>query len=265
MKFRSLLIALIFLLFFSPIIYAKEEQNHPMLSLNQIADDALQMTKQERYAEAKQLLEHFSEKFMEVDHKQVGADISDIRVVTATHSQALGALTAVDLPHDERISSVTKFRLAIDALYSSTQPLWIELEDSVMSSFQELKASATKGDTNEYKHRLNLFLSKYGVIQPAISIDKPVEQVQMLDSFIAFLETSRLSTITEEERLRQFEALERELTQLFSSNNQQDEADPSLIWVMISVGSVILVTLFYAGWQKYRGEKEQTKQKERQR
>ena len=36
----------------------------------------------------------------------------------------------------------------------------------------------------------------------------------------------------------------------------EDEADPSLWWVIISTGSIIILTLSYVGWRKYQGEKE---------
>lgn len=39
----------------------------------------------------------------------------------------------------------------------------------------------------------------------------------------------------------------------------EDEADPSLWWVIISTGSIIIATLSYVGWRKYNGDKEMKK------
>jgi sporulation protein YpjB len=49
--------------------------------------------------------------------------------------------------------------------------------------------------------------------------------------------------------------MEEELQNLFD-RIKDDEADPSLLWVMISTGSIILLSLSYTGWRKFKGEKE---------
>lgn len=44
---------------------------------------------------------------------------------------------------------------------------------------------------------------------------------------------------------------------------EDDEADPSLWWVIISTGSIIIMTLSYVGWRKYQGDKELRKNRSR--
>ena len=44
-----------------------------------------------------------------------------------------------------------------------------------------------------------------------------------------------------------------------TAGRKKDEADPSLIWVIISTGGMIVLTLSYVGWRKYRGEKEKNR------
>jgi len=46
-----------------------------------------------------------------------------------------------------------------------------------------------------------------------------------------------------------------DLKNLFE-NMDEDEADPSLWWVIISTGSIIILTLSYVGWRKYKGDRE---------
>jgi sporulation protein YpjB len=55
--------------------------------------------------------------------------------------------------------------------------------------------------------------------------------------------------------------MEEELKALFE-RVKEDEADPSLLWVMISTGSVILLSLSYAGFRKYRAEKARIEKRE---
>ncbi|MEN2454698.1 sporulation protein YpjB, partial [Bacillus sp. JR_15] len=42
----------------------------------------------------------------------------------------------------------------------------------------------------------------------------------------------------------------------------QDEADPSLLWVILTTGSIILLTLTYVGFRKYRAEKEKKQKRQ---
>ncbi len=53
-------------------------------------------------------------------------------------------------------------------------------------------------------------------------------------------------------------SLETDLEKLFE-NKKEDEADPSLWWVIISTGSIIVSTLSYVGWRKYKGQDEEKK------
>ena len=57
-------------------------------------------------------------------------------------------------------------------------------------------------------------------------------------------------------------ALETELQTIFDGV-MEDEADPSLWWVIISTGSIIVLTLSYVGWRKYKGEREKSKNRSR--
>ncbi len=52
--------------------------------------------------------------------------------------------------------------------------------------------------------------------------------------------------------------LETDLQTIFDGLSE-DEADPSLWWVIISTGSIIILTLSYVGWRKYKGEREKSK------
>ena len=52
--------------------------------------------------------------------------------------------------------------------------------------------------------------------------------------------------------------MKRKLQTIFEGLTE-DEADPSLWWVIISTGSIIILTLSYVGWRKYKGERERSK------
>lgn len=234
---------------------------HSTLSeLDQLADESLQLTKFSRLEEAKSILERFAVKFSEQGIKDGNFTMDELRVLTASHHEALRAVTNINMDQDERIRLVTSFRLAADAISSTHQPMWIEMEAAVMNDFQEMKNAALEGNKEAYNHNLNTFLSTYTVIQPSLKIDLAADKLQKLDSKITFIDRNR-SDFSEQEWTVHLESLEKDLQKIFSDPDE-DEADPSLWWVISMTGGIIIMTLSYVSWRKYKGERQQRKRKD---
>ena len=79
-----------------------------------------------------------------------------------------------------------------------------------------------------------------------------------MDARIEFIDKYRPEILAENVSHMELEALEAELQLLFDEMTE-DEADPSLWWVIISTGSIIILTLSYVGWRKYKGDQEKEK------
>lgn len=254
MKVRILAGLIIQLLIFPTTMNAETTDNWD--KLDELSGQALMMVKQERYEEAKQLLQQFSNEFLMVNIQNRSFSMDELRIITVTHNSAVEAVTSTSLSVEERIRKVTQFRLVIDAISSEYQPLWTEMEDSIMTTFSAMKQTLLEdGDNKSYQHQLNLFLSKYEIIQPSIKVDIPADKIQKIDSHINFLDSYREEELKKSTRLQQMEQMEIDLKQLFDKMTE-DDADPSLIWVMISTGSVIILTLSYVAWRKYKGDKQ---------
>ncbi|WP_453995459.1 sporulation protein YpjB [Bacillus nitroreducens] len=255
MKFSRLvcIICIIFMIYPISTITASNEENWD--KLDQISDQALQMVKQERYKDAKQLLTHFSNEFLRMTQEEQSFSMDDLRIITSTHNSALEAVISSSLGFEERVHRVTQLRLVVDAMRSEHQPMWTEMEDSIMATFGQMKETVEIGDTERFKHALSDFLSKYDMIHPSILVDITPHDVQKLDSHIAFLDAYRNEDLKATTRMQQLDQMELDLKNLFE-RIKEDDADPSLIWVMISTGGAIILTLIYVGWRKYKGERQ---------
>ncbi|MBD8004835.1 sporulation protein YpjB [Bacillus norwichensis] len=240
-------------------LFAFASSNSALVELDKMADEALQLTKFSRLEEAKSILERFSVQFSKEGIKEGKFTMDELRVLTASHHEALRAVTNINMSLDERVRIVTSFRLATDAVASTHQPMWVEMEASVMKDFQGVKNAALEGDKDAYNQNLNTFLSTYTVIQPSLKIDLTAEKLQKLDSKITYLDRYR-ADFSEQEWTAHLESLEQDLQKLFSDPGE-DEADPSLWWVISMTGSTIILTLSYVSWRKYRGQKQQSKRK----
>lgn len=253
MKVR-IIMALIFLLLVVPINTSAKPLDQ-WQELDDIADQALQFTKGERYENAKQMLKYFSDEFSKLTVTNREFSMDELRIITVTHNEALQAVTNVNLSHEERVRVMTQFRLVVDAVYSDHEPLWTAMEDSIMTTFHQMESTIEKGTTEEFHQVLNVFLNKYDIIHPSIKIDVSPEKVQKLDAHIRFLDSSSYQSVDKKTQLLQLKQMSKELSTLFDELNE-DEADPSLIWVMISTGSFIVLTLSYVAWKKYKGDKQ---------
>jgi sporulation protein YpjB len=254
MKVRILSVLFIIILLLPNVTNA--ESTDSWAKLDELSGQALLMVKQERYEEAKQLLQQFSNEFLMINFRNGLFSMDELRIITVTHNGALEAVTSTSNNFDERLARVTQFRLVIDAISSEHQPLWTEMEDSIMTTFSVMKQHVLEdGDNQSYQHQLNIFLKKFDIIHPSIQVDLPSSQIQRMDSHIHFLDSYRSEELKKSTRIQQMEQMELDLKELFDKMTE-DEADPSLIWVMISTGSVIILTLSYVGWRKYKGDKQ---------
>ncbi|GHH98199.1 sporulation protein YpjB [Neobacillus kokaensis] len=261
MKIKWLyLLAIILIL--TPITVHAEVQT-PMEKLDDISDEALQMVKFHRYEDAKKLLDYFSDQFTSVSGREQPLSMDEVRIIHTSHDEAMEAAVSPTMNHEERINRLTKFRLVIDAIVTSHQPLWTEMENQIMTAFTHAKVAAIHGDTAKFHSNFNNFLSLYNVIYPSMKIDVPAENIQRLDARIKFIDNYRSEMIKNEESKTELEKLDTDLKNLFA-NMEDDEADPSLWWVIISTGSIIIMTLSYVGWRKYQGEKEIKKNRSRE-
>jgi sporulation protein YpjB len=247
------LIVSVFLLLTPLAAYA--EQAPSVRKLDNISDEALQMVRIHRYEEAKRLLKHFEGEFLSEPGNGYFFSMDELRILTNAYDEAVEAAASATMEHKERLDKVTKFRLVIDALLSNHQPLWTELEEPIMNVFNGMKEAAENGNKEDYQAHLDSFLSLYHLIYPSLKIDVTPERIHQLNvrvNYIGHYSPEILSAAASQDQLA---ALEADLKNIFD-NMTEDETDPSLWWVIISTGSIIIVTLSYVGWKKYKAERE---------
>lgn len=244
--------ALIFAVLIFPV-YAESSSN--LEKLDNISDKALEMAKLKRYDDSEKMLTFFSDQFIKKTAIEPILDMDELRIITVAHNEALLTIRDMDKGDSEKINSVTKFRLVMDAVKSTHQPLWTEMEDQMMNSFRQTKDAAIKQDTIAFNNQLNLFLSQYEMIYPSLKVDLSRETIQQLDTRIQYIDQYRPEVIRKSGSQKELEALQEELTSVFEEMGQ-DDTDPSLWWVIISTGSIIIMTLSYVGWRKYKGDRE---------
>ena len=132
------------------------------------------------------------------------------------------------------------------------------MEVPMLTVFNEVK-SGFKWGKEAFHESFNSFLALYEIVYPSMKIDVPSERIQKLDTRVQFIDRYRTEILTDKDaQVRSFLLLKRNLQTIFEDVTE-DEADPSLWWVIISTGSIIILTLSYVGWRKYKGDREKSK------
>ncbi|HWO78477.1 MAG TPA: sporulation protein YpjB [Bacillus sp. (in: firmicutes)] len=226
----------------------------PLESLSNLSEKALQLTKAGHYNRAESIMEQFSEQFQQVSSQMVFT-MDQVQVITIAEQEARNALANSELSKDDKVSSMVKFRLVLDALVSNHQPLWTQMEDSILGIYNEAVGAAHAKDIDKFHMLYNSFLSQYNLIYPSLKLDVPAEAVLKVDARIQYIDEYRPELVNDPNGIKELEALAQDLQQLFEQS-EEDEADPSLWWVITTTGSIIILTLSYVGFRKYKGGQE---------
>ncbi|WP_141433325.1 sporulation protein YpjB [Bacillus sp. 03113] len=256
MKAGILIIAAVFFLLMPFSVYA--DHKSPIDELDLLSDEALQMVKLHRYKDARKILEYFSDQFPAASSHESVFSMDELSMITLTHDEAVEAMTNTALNDTERINRVTKFRLVMDAISSKNQPLWVEMKEPIMSDLEGVKKAIALSDNEDFHKSLNSFLSLYDVIHPSLKVDLPMDKIKNIDTKIQYIDQYRLQVLKEAASQKELYALETDLENIFDSSSE-DEADPSLWWVIFTTGGIIISTLSYVGWKKYKGDREKKK------
>ncbi|TSB46931.1 sporulation protein YpjB [Alkalicoccobacillus porphyridii] len=229
--------------------------------LNKTADLVLQLTKQGEQNKAKELLEAFSYTWTEYQSEQhvfysPGAE----QAISLTLHQANQALQSADMDESYQIDKVTSLRLAIDALANESQPLWLYSEEALLRTADNVGVAAGMDTPEDFYYQLNELNRQYQVIRPALSIQS-VHDTLLLDQQIEdILSATKHPTV--EVRTAYAEKLKQDIIEMYEDYDKE-EADPSLLWIMFTIGGVIVFSLAYVGWRKYQAEQQKVREKEK--
>ncbi|MEK4028980.1 sporulation protein YpjB [Pseudobacillus sp. FSL P4-0506] len=253
---------LICCLFIIPVHSQAEDADARLLRLDQIAGQALEFTKAGLYEDAEAQLKAVQLELIQLQFKDSGLPMEDWTVLSTALGEALHVINSPEGKETETLETVTTFRLVADAVVSRYRPLWTEMEQPVMSSLQSLKKSSMTADSSGFHESLNRFLANYYIIQPSLKVDVSEKSVRILDEHVRYMEQNGEKMLKEASAESEIEELEKAVEMVFKEMEKEDPAQPSLGWVISFTGGIIIVTLSYVGWKKYKGQKEEERKKQ---
>lgn len=232
--------------------------------LENTSGQALELVKQKKYADAKQMLSYFKKKFLNQKREKLELSMTQLRILTTSYDHAERAVNSVSEEGNERIRALTQFHLVVDALHSDNQPLWRSTKSSFFNAFNQMKQAAAKKNNRAFQYYLNQFMSQYEMIHPALNVDLNDSAMERLESEIRFLIKHRGHFFSDKQYINHLNRMEKDFHALFDGT-LEDAIDLTLPWIILSIGGIITIALFYAGLQKYKGEKKKKNEKVKKR
>ncbi|MDN4527647.1 sporulation protein YpjB [Fictibacillus fluitans] len=246
-----------FLLLMPADVHAAGSDQHPDFdNVTRLSDKALELAKEERYKEASEVLFYMSSQFGKDVAKSDLAD-DKIRMVDMTMENTIETLGRAEESRDVKISTLTGVRLLMDALVSDHQPLWKQTEYQIMNPIKAMQLSLKKREDQSFQEAANEFLANYNMIRPAVSMDVTEAVFDQVDGDVQYIEGTRTNMISAKESREKLTSIQKDFEKLFDA--KEDSSDPSLFWLIFSIGGIIFSTLFYVGWRKYKAETESVK------
>lgn len=257
----KLIIILSFLIVWPVHISAEdvERENNIWRELNQTSDTILRYVKEGHYEEAKKLLEHFSEQFLQIRASEHDLSMRELQTITAVYNETLEAMVSVSLSHDDRVHKASKLRLLVDVYDASYKELWLNTKNSLIQPVKNMQNAVEEENPQKFQDEMSVFIKNYEMVRPTWSVRLPIETYQKIDSQVKYLQQLRGKNISDPAIKSHIEIIEAQLLFIYEGG-EEDSSDPSLIWVILTIGGAIVMTLSYTGWRKYWGEKERERE-----
>ncbi|WP_078576849.1 sporulation protein YpjB [Salipaludibacillus agaradhaerens] len=233
-------------------------EDHNWVQLNRSTDTILKYVKDYHYEEALELLEKFSDDFLQLERDENDLTMTQLQVITETYEDAVEAVKRTSLPHEKRVQQVYKLRLLTDVFLNNHEPLWKQTEPLFQNELSKMLEDISNESFPE-ETNITRLIAYYKTVEPAWHVSLSDSQFQRLHSQVVFLKKMSEGTPSKTEWERHIELLQQSFTEVFEGNNVEEDTDPSLYWFIITVSSAIFSGLTYAGWKKYVGHKDRKK------
>lgn len=246
-------------LYACPHVFSAKAEVPVVTQLDQLSGQVYEFIKAEQYEEAKEKLDELAVLFSG-QRTELDLNIEELEMMARTIVSAKRAFSAVQADAGRLHWYALQIRLMCDALSHDHQPLWINYYSLFSKQVDGMSRHAAKQDqalfSNELKQNHQLYLT----LRPAILISRSADKAEGLDSLYSFLLTEgQKQGVKWEIILEVLQQLKEHGRQVF----QQEEmpttgygisaGSPYLI--IGGIGIIIIPTLAYVVWRKYKGEK----------
>jgi len=226
--------------------------------LNETSEDMYQQTIKGNIAAARQQIFAISNMITRMSFAGI-TSIEGMNALTNSVLEAQRVLNAVQVQPDQVSLAAAKVRLATDALTHKSAPLWHEYYDLLIGDLQGVWSSVKDGRRKDADIAFDKLTSHLNIVKPAIVISKPPEQIERVQSLMAYVKSQlRLKPHDADQIERGLRILRETLDRLFDKKHQSAflpfiDPDNPVLWTL-GIGISIMSALAYSAWRMYKGQ-----------
>jgi sporulation protein YpjB len=233
-----------------------------------LSQDVYQLTKEAKYGEAKKKLAELGILFAGTKPPK-GLSIEAVNALSDTIVKAKRAFAAVEAEPNRLLWHALQVRLAIDSLTHEKQPLWKNYYNSYQEHINKMMLLSAGRKQAEFSRAFVQNLQLYQTLKPAITVAASSQQLEMLSSLYSFLlQETRKVEYNWDAITNALTELNRLVDAIFIGEDQSTFAPgmppESPLLIIALFASVVLTSLGYVGWKKYKAEQSAKKRKRRE-
>lgn len=245
-----------FCVLFIPFHAHADSKPTSIQTLTDLANKIYQAVSEQQLETGANELDNFKKTWAKISDTDESISPVAVRTIAAQEDNLDKALT-MDVGEKKLNDTSVEFRLAVDALTNSKHPLWMGMKDNVLGAFIKIQQDVKAGDDQKFQVDLNQFLDVYQMIYPSITIDVQPDVIKKLDSQINHVTNNRMTIVQDQKtHIPHLKTIHEELNQLFGGTEDASGfvTYPGVMTPSILIGGLIILTLLYVVWRKYRGE-----------
>lgn len=229
------------------------EQLEKVKLLNTTAEDMYQKMQRGDIAGSRAVLLQISDQVTQIRFEGI-TSVEGLHALTDTITEARRVFQAAKFDPAAGQISVVKVRLATDALTHVNQPMWLQYYKQLQDDVNQIEKAAKESNKASLQHASVHFEQHYNVIHPSLMISRPAEDVERMDSLVAFVKSQSLSQdLPFRNVLNAVPPIRQMLDKLFMKREATaylpyPEPQNPVLWTL-AFGSVILSALGFAGWR----------------
>lgn len=180
--------------------------------------------------------------------------VEPVEAVTDTVILVKGELHRAQLQQEQLIHTASKLRLVMDAVTHPKKAMWLQYEHVLHQEMSDMLQSETK---EQWDQRSRSWVTHVDRILPAVTIQRPVETVEMMRSLMALVKQSYSANINMDQAKSALrDAEEMWMRALFGNNGEAptwaSAGELGIPWRFVMwIGCIVSVSLAYVGYVKY--------------
>ncbi|MBH0157443.1 hypothetical protein IHV10_13770 [Fictibacillus sp. 5RED26] len=236
-----------------PVFASNHTETKEWSEINELTSEIWELGKIERYEEAAGVLQFTSANITHIEDV-LSLRPEQKRLVEYTFRDAVSSLQNPEWSKEKKLNKLTEVRLLVDALQTDYEPLWKKTGLMMLEPFITMEKGISEDDSVAFHQAANLLLERYETVRPALMVDLKDEDLEKLDEHVSYVDTNRSQILTDPAHQKQLETAAADFEALFFA--KKDNSEPSLFWLIFSIGGIISSTLAYVGWRKYKGDQQ---------